>query len=341
MESLRFKFKWLDNQGNEAGFLSKKGSFDGQTLVLDDVALPAACLTTAENRGKRFVIAAVDGEGQAHQALFSITSGSPEKLKAALSVCRSRVWAESHREELVKEGKAHEFRSIVCPHCQATIDLTGLPQSPQVYCPFCHTIGTLETSQGPIKAEAQYRLCDHCGMYSKPRRFTIFYFYFLFVVYGYSQQETWRCPACMRGEAWKMLFGNLLFVIGVPVALIQLFRSYGGTDIGSLFSGLDTANLKARKGNLAGAIEAYRRILTEHPVAAGIKFNIGQAALSKNDLAGAAGILEHALHDCANYQPAAAALANCYERLGETNKLHELRKQWGIEEEPKSAEAVD
>ncbi len=85
--------------------------------------------------------------------------------------------------------------------------------------------------------------------------------------------------------------------------------------------------------NIAGAIEGYRRILREHPVAAGIKFNIGQAALSKNDLGGAAGILEHALHDCANYQPAAAALASCYERLGETEKLHELRKQWGVEEE--------
>jgi hypothetical protein len=159
-----------------------------------------------------------------------------------------------------------------------------MPPSPQVYCPFCHTLGTMDALAGPIKAEAQYRLCDQCGMYSKPRKFTIFYFYFLLVLYGFYQKETWRCPACMRPEAWKMLFGNLLFVIGVPVALVQLFRSYGGTDIGRLFAGLDSANLKARQGNLAGAIEAYRRILTEHPVAAGIKYNIGLAALSKNDL---------------------------------------------------------
>jgi len=334
MESLRFKFKWLDNQGNEAGILSKKGSFDGTTLVLDDIQFPAACLTTVESRGKRFAIATVDREGHTHQALFSITSGSADGLRAELGLCRSRAWAESHREELVEAGRGHEFRSAICPHCQAAIDLTSMPRTPQVYCPFCKTVGTLDSPQGPIKAEAQYRLCDTCGMYSKPRKFTIFYFYFLFVMYGFYQQETWRCPACMRGEAWKMLLGNLLFVIGVPVALIQLFRSYGGTDIGSLFPGLDAANLKARKGDIAGAIEGYRRILREHPVAAGIKFNIGQAALSKNDLAGAAGILEHALHDCANHQPSAAALATCYERLGETEKLHELRKQWGVEEEP-------
>lgn len=334
MEPLRFKFKWLDEQGNEAGFLSKKGSFDGQTLVLDDIQLPAACLRTVDNRGKRFVIATVDREGHTHQALFSVTSGSIDRLRTELGLCRSRAWAEAHREELAQAGRGHEFRSVICPHCQATIDLTSMPRTPQVYCPFCQTIGTLDSPQGPVKAEAQYRLCDTCGMYSKPRKFTIFYFYFLLVVYGFYQKETWRCPACMRGEAWKMLFGNLLFVIGVPVALVQLFRSYGGTDLGSLFSGLDAANLKARKGNIAGAIEGYRRILNEHPAAAGVKFNIGRAALSKNDLAGAAAILEHALRDCANYQPAAAALDGCYQRLGATEKLRELRKQWGIEEEP-------
>jgi len=333
MEPLRFKFKWLDEQGRETGFLSKKGSFDGQTLALDDVQLPAACLSTVDSRGKRFVIATVDREGHTHQALFSVTSGSVDRLRAELGLCRSRAWAEAHREEFTKAGRGHEFRSVVCPHCQATIDLTSMPRTPQVYCPFCQTIGTLDSPQGPLKAEAQYRLCDTCGMYSKPRKFTIFYFYFLLVVYGFYQKETWRCPACMRGEAWKMLLGNLLFVIGVPVALVQLFRSYGGTDLGSLFPGLDAANLKARTGNIAGAIEGYRRILNEHSIAAGVKFNIGQAALAKNDLAGAAGILEHALRDCANYQPAAAALANCYQRLGETDKLRDLHSQWGLEEE--------
>jgi hypothetical protein len=46
-----------------------------------------------------------------------------------------------------------------------------MPRTPQVYCPFCKTIGTLDSLQGRIKAEAQYRLCDTCGTYSKPRKF--------------------------------------------------------------------------------------------------------------------------------------------------------------------------
>ena len=47
METLSFKFKWLDAEGNMQGFLSKKGSFDGETLTLDDVELPAALLVAS------------------------------------------------------------------------------------------------------------------------------------------------------------------------------------------------------------------------------------------------------------------------------------------------------
>ena len=130
-----------------------------------------------------------------------------------------------------------------------------------------------------------------------------------------------------------MLFGNLLFIVGLPVALVQLFRSYGGTDIGGLYPGLDRANLKARSGNFEGAIADYRAILERQPVSAGVKDNIGLAFLHDKDEAGAARMFEYALKDCANYQPAAAMLAQCYESLGETEKLAELKDRWGIKDE--------
>jgi hypothetical protein len=328
-DHISFKFKWVDDQGNEAGFLSKKGSFDGEMLVLDDVQLPAAALTGVDNRGNRIVVSFLGEDGEVHGLIVAITSGSAENLKLALGRARSTAWAERHREELESQGRGHEFRQAVCPHCQATIDLTGMPESPQVYCSFCDTIGTVDAVEHAARHEPRYRLCDECGMYSKPRQFTIFYFYFLLVVYGYWSKKTWRCPGCMRGEAWKMLFGNLLFLIGVPVAVMQLFRSYGGTDLGSLYAGLDTANLKARRGNLRGAIDDYRKIIQNQPTTAGVKYNIGLACLHDNDPEKAARSFEFALQDCANYAPAASALAMCYERTGKTEELAELKRRWG------------
>jgi thioredoxin-like negative regulator of GroEL len=137
----------------------------------------------------------------------------------------------------------------------------------------------------------------------------------------------------MRGDAWKMLFGNLLFVIGVPVAIVQLLRSYGGSVVGGAFKGLDTANLKARKGDLLGALAGYRTILQRVPHSAGVKFNLGRALIDQHETARAAETLRLALDDCSNYAPAYQLLVPCYEQLGETDKLEALRQMWDDEED--------
>lgn len=337
-----FKFKWIDNNGNEQGFFSKKGHFDGEDLCLDDTTLPAAALLDLDIRGKRMIFSCLGESNEPVYVVVAITKGSPKALKQQIGVARSAAWANFRKEELQKEGRGHEFRAVECPHCTATIDLTGFPQTPQISCEFCHALGTIPQQMAePIRGEKDYRLCDECGMYSKPLKFTIFYFYFLLVVYGYWQKETWRCPGCMRGEAWKMLFGNLIFIVGVPVALVQLFRSYGGSSLGSLYPGLDSANLKARSGKLNQAIESYQKIVSNHPVSAGVKYNIGLALLNDNSPEKAAKMFEFALTDCANYRPAASMLAGCYESLNDTGNLQVLQKQWGTVEEEEAAEAID
>jgi hypothetical protein len=325
--------------------LSKKGSFDGETLVLGDTRIPVAAIGVVDYRSRYMILSVMTGQAQPATLAFSLTSGSPEKLKQALGRARSAAWAQLHKKDLEEKGLGHTYREVQCPHCQAIIDLTGQEPTPQVSCEFCHAIATVgddltgDAAGRPRHGERHYRICDECGMYSRPRQFTIFYFYFLLVVYGFHTKSTWRCPACMRPEAWKMLFGNLLFVLGVPVALVQLFRSYGGSDLGGLYSGLDGANLKARRGNLQGAIDGYKTILEKQPIAAGLKYNIGLAFLHKNETAEAAKMFEICLADCANYRPAVAALARCYQALGETDKLAELKRQWSSDKDDAAKEA--
>ena len=170
-------------------------------------------------------------------------------------------------------------------------------------------------------------------MFSKPKRFTIFYFYFLLVVWGFSSRVTHRCPACMRGEAWKMLLGNMPFLLGVPVAIVQLFRCYGGKLTGSVTADLDAANLKARKGDMLAALQGYQKVLEQVPFAAGVKYNLALALLQQNEIQRAAETLELVLTDCANYAPAYSVLSGCYEHLGEEVKLKELRRVWGDDQQ--------
>lgn len=311
----------------------KTGSIRDDLLVLHKTKIPIPSIVEAENRGIILVMRIIGEDDLLYD--LTIRSNKAEKIKKELGKIRSAAWAENYRRELKEKGEADAFRKETCPSCQATLNLSGFPVSPQVYCSFCNAIITFEEDafdeKTVARADKDFGICDECQMFAKPRRFTIFYFYFLVYVFGYHSRPTWRCPPCMRKDAWKMFFGNLIFILGVPVAVVQLFRSYGGTSIGGKYAGLDGANLRARKGKLEEAIEAYRQILQRHPTAAGVKYNIGLTFCTQERFEEATQMFEYALKDCSNYQPAAEFLAECYEHLGETEKLDELKRIW-IEE---------
>lgn len=338
---LKFKFHWLNEKGQQTSVFAKKGEFDGELLTLEKTTLPAAVIVQSVVRDNRMVLAVMTGD-EAEPVVTLVIQPSTKKiadeLKSELDLARSRVWAEHHRRMLESKGLGHTYRDEECPNCTATLILTDMEPSPQVYCHFCDSLCTCDADSGVRKVERTLRLCEECGMYSSPRKFTIFYFYFLLVIYGFWSKPTWRCPACMRGDAWKMFFGNLPFVIGVPVAVTQLFRSYGGGVLGGDFKGLDTANIRARKGDISGALPLYRSILERVPHSAGVKYNLGLALLTQGDRRRAAETFELALEDCSNYAPAYNQLQNLYKSLGESEKLRELQRVWSTAAEESDSE---
>ena len=200
-ETRKFKFYFLNDEGQPASVLAKKGHLTDEEIVLDESPIPVAAIIDVDVRGQLLVLSlATEGE----PAGIVIKTSKANRLKSELGVLRSAVWADHHQQELTAQGEAHRFRKLTCPSCHATLDLTDMAVTPQVHCNFCHTISTMpdpRDADSPADPEKGYRLCDECGMYSLPRRFTIFYFYFLLVIYGWQSRQTWRCPGCMRGEA--------------------------------------------------------------------------------------------------------------------------------------------
>ena len=130
-----------------------------------------------------------------------------------------------------------------------------------------------------------------------------------------------------------MLFGNAMFLLGVPVAMVQLIRSYGGSAAGKPFKGLDAGNINARKGKLENALAKYQVILQEVPASAGLKYNIAMALLQQGNQEKAVGALEMALRDCSNYVPAYQQLRQLYTINGDQDKLKALDKMWSTETE--------
>ncbi len=334
LESLwKFKFQFGNAQGQATSIFSKKGSFDGEQLTLDQRTYAVSDIAAIERRQK-LVVMAVAADNQLHTLILVFGSQKlSQEFKERLDVARSGFWARQHRADLEKRGQVQDYRDAACPNCQATIILSHMPASPQLYCPFCETLMTLnDNGQSPAN-ERVFRLCDDCGLFSQPQKYTIMYIWFIVVAYGWSMREKWCCRTCIRKEAWKMFWGNLLFVLGLPFAVIQLFRAYSGDWLGGSFRGLDTGNARIIKGDAAAALPYYRAILERVPYAAGVKYNLAKGLLHQDEPGHAAKMLEAALHDCTNYAPAATLLRHLYQELGEQQKLKELDAIWSIAEQ--------
>ena len=326
-----FKFKFIDVEGKEEGFLSKRGVFAGDKLNLSGEELPAIAIRKVIRRFNRLILDVIGDEGEDVMVAFAVTGGDIAELQRQINAVTSRRWAEAHSQALLEEGLEGHFRTQECPHCRAMINLTAFAPTPQCYCPYCEALVTLE-GQGPV-GERDHRICDSCGYYARPQEFTIFYFYFLVVIYGWRSRKVYMCSGCMRPEAWKMLAGNTLFLLGLPVALWQLARVYRpGAQAG--FPGLDAANARARTGKVQQALLGFEQ--AEGPSksgglqgSAGICYNRGLALLEQHDLPQASAEFKGALSLCSNHRPAFEALASCYERMSEAEAYEALVEGWG------------
>ena len=333
-----FKFKWIDGEGNETGFLKKRGEFNGETLKLDYVEVLVDGIASIAVRDKFLAMVLPnlsdeeDSIDDPFQTLTIAVYGiGAEPLKRMINGARSDVVAANEKKQLDAKGLGHQFRSAQCPFCDATVLLSRLPETPQCYCDYCETLHTVDTGGGfgqteglSQKQESKFRICDECDMYSQPRKFTVFYFIFLIYFVSYSHRPTWRCPGCMRGDAWKMLFGNIFGLIGLPVAIVQLFRSYYSKASSGPLRGLDDANILARKGNVDKALSRYDGLMDNVPVNAGIKFNIGWGLVYQGDYPSAETMFKLSLDDCANYRPSIRGLIICLEEQQKEEELVQL-----------------
>ncbi len=327
------------DDGNVSGFLSMVGTFDRKTLTLGEDSYPvSAIIAVAAHEG---VLSLVISDEDDYLTPSIVVSGEqPETIKRAIDRSSSGLRAAEEHKQMVAEGQGASFRSEICPHCDATISLSKYADSPQCYCDYCETLFTIrdqyrndDVAEGSLDEtlESKYRMCEECGMYSYPRQFTIFYFIFLVYFLHWTSNKTVRCPACMRFEAWKMLFGNIFGLLGLPVAFIQLFRSYRGKIEKGPLKGLDDANILANRGKIDKALDRYDALMDNLPINAGIKYNIGSGLLTKGDIPHAETMFQLSLEDCSNFAPSLSGLHFCYRSLDKKDELKQLEFQMGID----------
>ncbi|MFO0950375.1 MAG: hypothetical protein U0835_04345 [Isosphaeraceae bacterium] len=254
-------------------------------------------------RHNRLGMSVLGAEGKATTVWIAVRSGprggsaTAQGLARELGRAFSSHWASVRLESLRTEGREAEFRVRPCPHCGASLDLTGFPETPQVYCRYCDSIST----SGPSAptGEEKFHRCDGCGYYSVPKVFSSTVVVFALAVVVWWSNRRYYCRSCMKREAWKTFFKNLPTLVGAPFALVQLARSYlGGAARTWPLAGLDAANRAGASGKLERAERTYQEILTRVPHAAGVHYNRAKAHAQVRDWAGCVAALDRVWADC-------------------------------------------
>lgn len=330
--AIDFKFHRLNSNGAQTTTFRKRGRVDDDTLVLDRETIPIASIRAAASKFDRLIIVSDGGSPGGQQAVHVVVVDR-RTLRTLLPRINTRISAlqcAARRAELVRAGRGHEFRQETCPGCACSLDLGRHPHSPEVYCRFCDTVWAVpEADAQRRQEEPSFRTCQKCGLYARPTEFSTGYIVFLLVVYMYKFEKRDMCHSCMRSVAWKMVGINLLGLIGEALAVPQLIRAYaGGSTTSKTFARLDAANSLAKSGRVEQASALYDEMIARLGHSAGVRHNQGLTRLRAGQVEQAALLFAQSLEDCANYPFAADWLGICYEKLGMTAELEQLKREW-------------
>lgn len=281
---------------------------DGLKLGKDFLAYEHILETAVQDR--QLVLALSPGcqlSKKLHRSLVSnnclaleVRKAAPREVGMYISRCRSKREVENHRAELTAAGKIDLFRAADCPHCGATVDLSGFDLTHYVHCRYCETVFD-KNGQVSTRGE-KFSICDECGLFDRLRVYTESYFYFLLAVWGYRAERKFVCDACAGRIFLKTFFLNLPFLLGVPNSIaIKLKSMSQRTEVTRL---LAEANSNVRKGRYQQVAMLYQNVYLRYPNHPGLLMNEAFAYANGGNLNGCESKLRESLRACANFLPA-------------------------------------
>jgi tetratricopeptide (TPR) repeat protein len=226
-------------------------------------------------------------------------SGFAEEVQSIINRRVSMARLNDRRVGMTEEEIKNVFRKANCPHCDAAIDLTGLPFSHYIYCNYCDTI--FDSFGYEIPGGNEYRVCPESGYYDRIKHYTEYAIYLL------RHERSFHVRRYMCGDAYAHLFfeknfvKNLTLLVGAVLSLIVKIRS--SINRNPNYPELVKANLHAMKGEVAEADYIYELLLNRNKHHPGLYYNLGLCYLKSGDQVKALRYFRRSLENCVNYQP--------------------------------------
>jgi hypothetical protein len=342
MQPLPFRYWPSGWQQQSIRLFTKRGEVGTESVLLDRREILLASIVATASDGRELLISVMTpygrddvqiavAPGRSSGLVFRSGTTNASRVKEAIDSACSRARFEQRRQEVaeVAPTSAKELRSETCPHCLALVDVSGFPRSPQVFCPYCGTIGTMLV---PTPEEKRLRICDGCHYFGFPEPFTSHRVANLLIRVLIEKETRTLCGACMRTEAWVNLRGNLISVIGIPISAIELLQAHSfGSRRHKRFAELDSANDAATNEKTDRAEVLYERLLNRVGVSAPLHYNRAKERYDSEDWSGALDEARAALEDCSNFVLPLTLACRSLVRLGRREEAQALAVRYQLE----------
>ncbi|TAH18469.1 MAG: hypothetical protein EAZ08_11300 [Cytophagales bacterium] len=314
---LNFRFRYLDEKGKPTSFFYHQALLDDSTGIrLDNEVIAIADIYDVLRYGDKIVLTlrpylALPKEvaeniiPNTSSIIIEIGDKLAVDTKSAIDQHRTTYAAFLKKKAMAEEGKAHLFKMMQCPDCEAVIDLTGKKETPHIYCKYCELLFNRYGELMP-KSES-YKVCPECNYYNRVQYYPEFHFYALPKNRKIAYQEHYCCDTCAQRYHEQTAIKNSFFLIGIPFNIMLKNKMSKG--VSELYEGLTRANRLAQDGHIKEADIIYSILLLRNETHPGLLFNIGQAYYKAEMLDKAYKYFEKSLDMCSNYQPTIDFLA--------------------------------
>ncbi|MHA2202833.1 MAG: tetratricopeptide repeat protein [Candidatus Hodarchaeales archaeon] len=336
-----FKFKYVI-EGQTQGFRSKMGSISKSALWLEDMKIPYEYIVDTAIRDNRIILtfsSVSDVDETLRDYLINGGAFALEvsklpafELKKHIDRLSSVIHTGLQKQHLITKGRGDLFKSFICPNCKATVDLSELEETVYIYCRFCESF--LTQNIDIINTGDNYRICHECHMFGYVQSYTDFQFYLIFLLivyfYGFSHTRRYLCSVDAVKMAKRNFLKNLIFLIGVPTAILTWIKALRAKD--DVFKGLSKANSFARDGNYHEADKIYSQLLEHHSNHPAILMNQAKGHLRGLDASGAIELLNKSVKACSNYYPSLRLLNRVSQDADFFQKIRSITESRSVKE---------
>jgi hypothetical protein len=233
-----FGFNFVKRNGKKTGRLRLNGVLDSKGITFDGIRLNYQDFFKVMRQHNRllFILYPAIAFPKAlndfilpdtNSFIVDVAEENVFLLKSHIDQHYSKLSAEAHREKLKAEGKENYFKTVSCPRCDSTIDLSLKKSSPYVFCQYCELVFSKHGKS--VMNTDDYKICPECEYFNRVQYFPDAEVYYYRSESAFHFGSKYHCDSCAQADFERQIWRNLPYLLALPQTFMKKMKIDGNT----------------------------------------------------------------------------------------------------------------